>query len=133
MKRLPALDMFLNEKYNNSPAYTNIMARYQNLAGSKAWGAVEFNPETLESHLDRHGKDFGLEASAEYAKAALDFVRHTDGKGRLIDALGVRRYFLLTTGEFASVYPDGTISTYFKPKEGIKYWERQVEKYAKTE
>lgn len=133
MKRLPALDMFLNEKYNNSPAYTSIMARYQNLVGLRAWEAVEFNPETLETHFARHGKDFGLESSAEYAKSALDFIRHTDGKECVIDALGVHRYFLPTTGEFASVYPDGTISTYFKPKDGIKYWERQVKKYGKTE
>ncbi len=33
------------------------------------------------------------------------------------------------TNEFICVSDKGTISSYFKPKEGIKYWKAQVKKY----
>ena len=35
----------------------------------------------------------------------------------------------VSTNEFAIGHPKGTISTFYKLKDGIKYWLEQVEKY----
>lgn len=128
--RIPPLDEFAEMRYNNSPAYKRLIARFENLTGRREWAAVEFNPETLADHFQRHGSDLGTDAQA-YAAAALEFVNGNDAKTVIFDETGIRRMYSETKNLFASVYPDGTISTFFHPKAGKKYWEGQVKKYAK--
>lgn len=129
LMRMPSLDKFAEMQYSNSPAYQNLVARYQNLTGERAWSAVEFNPETVMEHVRSHGAEFGLTTAKEYEAAALAFVGKTEGKLSFVDAGGTRRFFEESTGTLASVYPDGTVRTFFKPRKGIKYWESQVKKY----
>lgn len=128
--RMPTLDKFAEMQYNASLAYKKLFARYQNLTGDRTWSAVEFNPETIVDHVNRHGREFGISTAQEYEKAALAFINAPDGKLSFIDAEGTRRFFEESTGTFASAYPDGTLRTYFKPKTGIKYWKGQVKKFA---
>ena len=128
--RLPSLDKFTEMKYNNSPDYQKLIARYQNLTGERAWSAVEFNPETIADHADRHGKDFGLTNQAEYGKKAVSFINGKQkDKQSLVGSDGVRRFYSEADNTFAAVYPDGTISTFYRPRQGNRYWERQVKKY----
>lgn len=129
--RLPDIDKFAELQYNDSPAYKRIVARYQNLTGEREWSAVEFNPETIADHLARHGKGLGVTTVSEYEAAALKFVNGKIKKELLIAEDGIRRMYNKSENLFASVYPDGTISTFFKPKEARKYWEGQVKKYGK--
>ena len=128
---MPPLDEFAKIKYNKTPVYSRLVARYENLAGLRDWEAVEFNPETLADHFSRHGSDFGTKAQQKYAAAALEFVNGQKEKAVVIGTDGIRRMYSEAENIFAAVYPDGTISTFFRPKAGKKYWESQVKKYAK--
>ena len=130
--RMPELDKFADMQYNNSPAYQKLLERYQNLTGEREWSAVEFNPETLADHASRHGCDFGVTNANEYAKAALEFINHVTDKSVITDAEGVRRMYSETNNIFSSAYPDGTIRTFFKPRQGKKYWEGQMKKFGKN-
>jgi pyocin large subunit-like protein len=129
LMRMPDLETFAEMSYNNSPAYKNLLSRYQNITGQREWTAVEFNPDTLADHFKRHGSDIGTDAKS-YAAAALEFVNGATEKATIIDGDGVRRMYSETENLFAAVYPDGTISTFFHPRAGKKYWESQVKKYA---
>ncbi|QEY33724.1 hypothetical protein FL966_00865 [Caproiciproducens galactitolivorans] len=133
IRRVPDIDTFQKQRYNNSPEYQKLMQRLSNVEENSSWKAVEFNPQTLDSHFEKHGLDIGAKNSAEYEAAALKFVNETLGKETVIASDGVRRFYSRDTNEFASVYPDGTISTYYKPRRGEKYWEGQVEKYGTKE
>ena len=128
--RLPPLDEFAEMRYSNFPTYKKLVARFENLTGQRKWAAVEFNPETLADHFKRHGSDLGADAQA-YAAAALKFVNGKGAKAVIFDEDGIRRMYSEAENIFASVYPDGTISTFFHPRAGKKYWESQVKKYAK--
>lgn len=133
INRMPDIDTFQKERYNNSPAYKNLMRRYANTIGSGEWQAVEFNPKSLRSHFEKHGDNTGVRGLLQYEQAALRFVNQAAGKQTVVASDGTRRFYLEETNEFASVYLDGTVSTYYKPRQGIKYWERQVEKYGTAE
>lgn len=133
LNRAPDIDTFLTQRYNNSPEYRNLMQRLSNIQGIGDWKAVEFNPQTAERHFNDHGSAVGAKSVDEYTAAAVRFVNETPEKKLVVDTDGIKRFFLPETNEFASVYPDGTVSTYYKPRQGIKYWVRQVEKYGATE
>jgi hypothetical protein len=129
LRRSPDIDTFQKQRYNNSPEYQKLMQRLANVQGKCDWKAVEFNPQTSDSHFEKHGSDVGAKNVTEYQAAALKFVNDAPGKEMILSSDGVRRFYLPATNEFASVYPDGTVSTYYKPSHGEKYWKGQVEKY----
>lgn len=129
LKRVPDIDTFLKQRYNNSPTYQNLMRRYANITGAREWEAVEFNPQTVAGHFDNHGSGVGTSSISAYRAAALEFVNNAKGKEMITASDGVRRFYSPATNEFASVYPDGTISTYYKPRHGERYWKGQVKKY----
>lgn len=133
IRRAPDLDTFQKQRYNNSPEYQKLMQRLANVQGGSDWKAVEFNPQASERHFNDHGSGVGAQSIDEYKTAALKFVNEAPGKEMVIASDGVRRFYSPATNEFASVYPDGTISTYYKPRQGAKYWGRQVEKYGQKE
>ena len=133
LMRAPDIDTFQKQRYNNSPEYQNLMQRAANVQGDTGWKAVEFNPQTAGDHFQRHGASVDAKSVAEYRTAAVKFVNDTPGKEMVVDSEGVKRFYLPSTNEFASVYPDGTISTYYKPRHGEKYWKGQVEKYGTKE
>lgn len=129
--RMPALDRFADMMYNQSEEYRKLQARYQNLTSEDKWSAVEFNPETVADHFSRHGKALGAKSQQDYNRLALEFLQSLDDKEVIIDSGGVRRVYSEKENLFAAVYPDGTVSTFFKPRQGRKYWEAQVKKYGK--
>jgi len=131
LMRMPSIDSFAKMQYNNTPAYKNIVLRYENLTGKRQWSAVEFNPETVTDHFTRHRSSIGVQTKEEYARLALEFVNNNIDKTVLICDDGVRRMYSENDNLFASVYADGTISTFYKPKTGKKYWMSQVKKYGK--
>lgn len=133
IRRAPDIDTFQKQRYNNSPEYQKLMQRLANVQGKGEWKAVEFNPQTSGDHFERHGADVGAKDVTEYQTATLKFVNDTPGKETVIASDGVRRFYLPATNEFASAYPDGTISSYYKPRQGAKYWERQVKNYGSKE
>lgn len=89
---------------------------------------VGFRPGKWLSHFEKHGDDLGYKTAVEYLRGAQHLANNRAGGDilRKIDPKdGIIRTYNKRTNEFVSIDPDGTIRTYFKPKEGFQYWERQ--------
>ena len=92
-------------------------------AKGTGWGRTE----TLVDHYRRHGKDFDAKSAQEYAKMASDFFVRAQ-KEKLPTKIakdGTIRIYDRKTNTFGAYNPDGTAKTFFKPKDGQKYWNRQ--------
>jgi hypothetical protein len=81
----------------------------------------------LDEHYAKHGKEFGNISKSEYLEGAQKLVNSTAGSDVLIKnrTNGDKIFYNKTTNEFAVMSADGTIRTYFKPREGINYFNGQ--------
>jgi hypothetical protein len=93
------------------------------IAKSNRWG----RPETLIDHYRRHGADFEATSARDYARMAYDFyVRAREEKfPKKIAPDGTLRIYDRKTNTFGAYNSDGTTKTFFKPKNGERYWKRQ--------
>jgi pyocin large subunit-like protein len=93
------------------------------IAKSTRWS----RPDTLIDHYRRHGADFEAKSAREYARMAHDFYRVAEEEGlpKKIAPDGTVRIYDRKTNTFGAYNPDGTTKTYFKPKNGERYWKRQ--------
>ncbi len=93
------------------------------IAKSTRWG----RPETLIDHFRRHGADFEAKSAREYASMAYDFYRVAEEERlpKKVAPDGTIRIYDRKTNTFGAYNPDGTTKTFFKPRNGEKYWERQ--------
>ncbi len=93
------------------------------IARSTHWG----RPETLIDHFRRHGADFGAKSARDYAKMAGRFFERAQEEKlpTKIAPDGTIRVYDRKTNTFGAYNPDGTTKTFFKPKDGVKYWNRQ--------
>ena len=67
--------------------------------------------ELLEEHFEKHGRGMGFASSEEYLAGAKE-----DGDDV---------YYVQSTNDFVVVSTDGFIRTYFRPEDGIAYYNRQ--------
>lgn len=83
------------------------------------------NAEYLQEHYDKHGAEFGYTSPEEYLEGANKVICAEDVlyKTEAEDGDGV--YYLERTNEFVIISTDGYIRTYFKPEDGIEYYNRQ--------
>jgi len=93
------------------------------IAKSTRWG----RPETLIDHFRRHGADFEAKSAREYAKTAYEFyiIAQKENLPKKIAPDGTVRIYDRKTNTFGAYNPDGTTKTFFKPRNGEKYWKRQ--------
>jgi hypothetical protein len=93
------------------------------LSSEDSWG----NPNSLARHFRDHGADFGATSAEDYANQASQFFQRSQREGlpTKIDSDGVIRVYDPETNTFGSFNPDGTTKTFFTPKSGIDYWNRQ--------
>jgi RHS repeat-associated protein len=98
-------------------------AAQRGLRGADTWG----NPRTLDDHFARHGSDFGTQNAKEYAQSASDFLQRSQAEGfpTKIAPDGTIRVYDPATNTLGAYNPDGTTKTFFKPRGGADYWERQ--------
>lgn len=81
--------------------------------------------EYLEDHFKKHGAEFEYKTAEEY-EAGANRVINTEGVLHKIEEEdGDDVYYLEETNEFVIVSTDGYIRTYFKPTDGIDYYNRQ--------
>lgn len=86
--------------------------------------AKAFNKSTLTDHFRRHGDEVGCNTEESYAAHAVKFA-NTINRDRYVShvaANGTTYKFDLVTGRFAMITKHGIVITYFKPKEGYKYY-----------
>jgi pyocin large subunit-like protein len=94
-----------------------------NIPVQESWG----NLGTLEDHFNRHGNDFNAQNATDYANQASNFLKRsqTEGLPTKIGPDGTIRVYEPKSNTFGAYNPDGTTKTYFKPKNGIEYWNSQ--------
>lgn len=87
---------------------------------------VRFRNNTLlQQHYDKHGKSMGFSSAVEYEIAAAKVVSNPKALHKTEAEDGDDVYYLKETNEFVVVSTDGYIRTYFKPSDGINYYNRQ--------
>ena len=88
--------------------------------------SLEFRNETLwEDHFEKHGSEFGYKNKEEYLKGANEVINSSTSKHKTEAEDGDEIYYDEEKNERVFVSTDGYIRTYFKPKDGINYYNRQ--------
>lgn len=86
---------------------------------------ASFAPGELEKHFAKHGSEVGAATKEEYLAKARAVVAGGPGVDTLTQADGDTCFFKEATGEFAVLSPRGVLRTYFLPRDGRRYFERQ--------
>lgn len=83
------------------------------------------NDKYLSEHFEKHGEDFDYETMEEYEAGANRVIQSKDVLHKIEAEDGDDVYYLENSNEFVIVSTDGYIRTYFKPSDGIDYYNRQ--------
>jgi hypothetical protein len=78
-----------------------------------------------DDHFHRHGDEFNYSNAMEYEVGASDVVNNSESLHKIEAEDGDDVFYLEDTNEFVIVSPAGYIRTYFKPDDGIDYYNRQ--------
>ncbi|MCY2960073.1 MAG: hypothetical protein NTY35_07895 [Planctomycetota bacterium] len=84
----------------------------------------------LEEHYEKHGSEFGSITQAQYLRLAQE-LRDAAKAANVREATrsdGVITRFDTRSGAFVAFHEDKSIRTFFKPNDGLRYFERQLEK-----
>lgn len=81
------------------------------------------NQETLNSHFQKHGHEFGYTTAEQYLQGAIRVIENPSSLQKMEDD-GDYVYYLQSTNEIVFVSPGGVIRSYFKPTDGIAYFNR---------
>ena len=83
------------------------------------------NAKLLSDHYKKHGIEMGFPDEESYEKAASLVANDPDSLHKTEKEDGDDVYFLEETGEFVVISTDGYIRTYFIPRAGKDYFDRQ--------
>lgn len=83
------------------------------------------NERYLQEHYDKHGAEFSYNSPEEYLEGANNVICAEGVLHKLEAEDGDDVYYLERTNEFVIISTDGYIRTYFKPDDGINYYNRQ--------
>ena len=88
--------------------------------------SLQFRNETMwEDHFEKHGSEFGYKNKEEYLKGANEVINSSTSKHKTEAEDGDEIYYDEDKNEIVFVSKDGYIRTYFKPSDGINYYNRQ--------
>ena len=147
-KDVGLLDNFKDIKYNDKETWENIkkyvdlsrrkdvptslsFSKYDSNMKNIDWEAIDFSPKRIDTHFEKHVKEFENITKEMYTKQARNLLNSEITE----DILGFKsengfvfRYDKVKN-EFATSKPSGIIETYFKPNKKLEYWEEQAKKY----
>lgn len=83
------------------------------------------NEKYLVEHFEKHGSEFGYVTKEEYEAGANRVIASEEALHKTEAEDGDYIYYLESSNEIVFLSVDGNIRTYFKPQDGIKYYERQ--------
>lgn len=83
------------------------------------------NDQFLEEHFLKHGAEFGYQSKEEYVAGANKVINSSQSMHKEEAEDGDNIYYDKTNNEIVFVSKDGYIRTYFKPSDGINYFNRQ--------
>lgn len=97
----------------------------------KTFSATAFlNKKTLGKHVKKHLSDFPKMKQDNYERYARTFLsQKVDGK-RILGFTNKNSFVFRYDREkniFAKAKPNGAIETFYKPKDGLLYWEEQMD------
>lgn len=105
------LENYVNKNDNN------VQQQYEyNFADDSSW--IE--------HFEKHGHEFGYTTKEEYLQGANDVINNPSSLHKYEAEDGDDCYYLQATNEFVVVSLEGEIRTYFKPDDGVAYFNRQM-------
>lgn len=85
-----------------------------------------FRNETyLTQHFQKHGGEFDYKTAEEYLAGANRVINDPDSLTKTEKEDGDFVFYLESTNEFVILSTDGYIRTYFRPDDGINYFNRQ--------
>lgn len=117
--------------YENDQSQDNLFGQTEQVVQATQPSQAEqatltFRSDALrEEHYQKHGIEMGFASAKEYEKAAAAVVSDSRALHKLEREDGDDVYYIEETNEFVIVSTDGYIRTYFYPRDGIGYFERQ--------
>lgn len=88
--------------------------------------AVMFRSEQyLKEHYEKHGREMGYESADEYLAGANAVIYHSKALHKTQKEDGDDIYYVEGTNDLVIVSGDGYIRTYFRPEDGMAYYNRQ--------
>lgn len=112
--------------------YSNLAVGHKGNMVETPTGRIQSKTK-LASHQKRHGKAMGYKNEREYSEAGVAFLSRPLGENdeeiQLTD--GSRMRYNYSTNEFASASSDGNMTSFYKPNDGIRYWEGKVKKHGR--
>lgn len=83
------------------------------------------NESLLQEHFNEHGSEFGYVNSSQYESGANAVIHSMDAICKTEAEDGDTVYYIQQTNELVILSTDQYIRTYFKPEDGISYYNRQ--------
>lgn len=83
------------------------------------------NQEALNSHFEKHGHEFGYTTPEQYLQGAIRVIENPSSLKKTEADDGDYVYYLQSSNEIVFVTPYGVIRTYFRPDDGMAYFNRQ--------
>ena len=83
------------------------------------------NEKLLDDHFEKHGDEFGYTTKEQYVEGANKVINSPTSLHKKEGEDGDDIYYDENNNEIVFVSGDGYIRTYFKPSEGINYYNRQ--------
>lgn len=83
------------------------------------------NDKLLEEHFKKHGSEFNYKDEDQYLKGAIAVINSSSSLHKTEKEDGDEIYYDKEKNEIVFVSKDGFIRTYFKPSDGIRYYNRQ--------
>lgn len=87
--------------------------------------ANNFKSAASKQHYQRHGGDFNCSSMKEYQAKGMHFANLIDKNFRAFKTKDKTYKYDEKTNTLVIVSNDGSVETFFKPKEGKKYYENQ--------
>ena len=113
-----------------SPAPMQMDQGHKNQAPQHMSNAQFRSTQLFNNHYTKHvlqQKEFGTISKEEYLHQAQILVSQKEGRSILVErkSNGDTLFFDKKSGEFAVLSGDGYIRTFFKPQDGVAYFNRQ--------
>ena len=83
------------------------------------------NADLLNEHYNKHGREMGFTSPESYEDAARSVVNNPSALHKYESEDGDDVYYLESSNDFVIVSVDGYIRTYYKPRDGKAYFDRQ--------
>ena len=92
---------------------------------------IEFEtPESMQKHYVKHGEEYGDISIESYLSLANELANMpvSDDVEKIVRSDGSTAIYRFSTNDFLVVTKDGSIRTFFKPKNGKEYWAYEHER-----